>query len=76
MHTSFFFFLHNAHLTPNSGATSLAAQTNNSVYYYIVYLEYLRQFLIGKQDEYEYIWGYVLLPRVQRRKTPLVKKTQ
>lgn len=34
--------------------------TGTGVYYYMVYLEYLRIFLIGKQDDYEYVkhWGF------------------
>lgn len=47
--------------------------TGLGVYYYIVYLEYLRSFLIGQQDNYEYIWVLGFLPRA--KKLP-IKKSQ
>ncbi|QEU61200.1 Ydc1/Ypc1 [Kluyveromyces lactis] len=38
--------------------------TGLGVYFYIVYLEYLRIYIHGKRDEYEMIWRWKLLPEV------------
>lgn len=43
--------------------------TGTGVYYYVVYLEYLRLHLINKQDQYEFIYHYGILPEVKLKKT-------
>ncbi|CEP25083.1 YDC1 [Cyberlindnera jadinii] len=42
--------------------------TGTGVYFYVVYLEYLRLFLIGKQDQYEFINHFGFLPEIVLKK--------
>ena len=49
--------------------------TGAGVYFYVVYLEYLRTFLIGREKEYEFIWTWNVLPHVDRKKKLMNKKT-
>ncbi|KAK7205674.1 alkaline ceramidase [Myxozyma melibiosi] len=42
--------------------------TGLGVYYYLVFLEYLRVCLIGRQKDYVYIWDFGVFPHVNLRK--------
>lgn len=48
--------------------------TGLGVYYYLVFLEYLRVCLIGKQKEYVYIWDFGIFPHVNLKNDKKLEK--
>lgn len=48
--------------------------TGLAVYSYLVYLQYLRAFLLKKADEFEYVWKFGIIPVMQPN--PLSHKNQ